>query len=136
VTRSRALAVVALKRKIAMNAVRREAMRLGEEIERLEMRLNQVADLSQSYREHLAIPSLNPTELRSTMQILARLNERKDVDGARRGILEVERVRLAGMLAECKRQIDRLNEEEMAARQSERLEKEARREALMPTRRL
>lgn len=119
-----------------MNAVRREAVRLGEEIERLEMRLNQVADLSQSYRDHLAIPSLNPTELRSTMQILARLNERKDVDGARRDILEVERVRLAGMLAECKRQIDRLNEEELAARQRERLEKDARREALVPTRRL
>ena len=135
-TRSRALAVVGLKRKIAMNAVRREAVRLSEEIERLELRLNQVADLSQSYRDHLTIPSLNPTELRSTMQILARLNERKDVDGARRDILEVEKVRLAAMLAECKRQIDRLQEEELAARQRERLEKEARREALMPIRRI
>ena len=76
------------------------------------------------------------TSRRLTVQILARLNERKDVDGARREILDVERVRLAGMLAECKRQIDRLQEEEMAARRVERLEKEARREALMPTRRL
>lgn len=135
-TRARALAVVALKRKIALNAVRREAARLAEEIQRLETRLTQVAELSASYREHLAMPGLNPTEFRSTVQILARLNERKDVDGARREILDVERVRLAGMLAECKRQIDRLQEEELAARRVERLEKEARREALMPTRRL
>lgn len=135
-TRARALAVVALKRKIALNAVRREAARLAEEIQRLESRLGQVAELSASYREHLALPGLNPTEFRSTVQILARLNERKEVDGARREILDVERVRLAGMLAECKRQIDRLQEEEMAARRIERLEKEARREALMPTRRL
>jgi hypothetical protein len=136
VTRARALAVVALKRKIALNAVRREASRLAEEIQRLESRLAQVAELSASYREHLAMPGLNPMEFRSTVQILARLNERKEVDGARREILDVERVRLAGMLAECKRQIDRLQEEELAARRAERLEKEARREALMPARRL
>lgn len=135
-TRARALAVVTLKRRIAMNALQREAARLAEEIERLETRLAQVADLAQSYREHLSLPGLNPTELRSTLQIMARLNERKEVDGSRREIFEVERVRLAGMLADCKRQIDRLGEEEATARRAERLEREARREALMPARRL
>ena len=134
--RPRALAIVALKRKIALNEIKREAFRLAEEIERLDTRLTQVADLQSAYKDHLALPGLSPTELRSTVQILNRLNERRDVDGARREILETERVRLAGMLAEKKRQIDKLEEEEQAARRAERAEKEARREALMPPRRM
>ncbi|MBU3730126.1 MAG: hypothetical protein FGM26_01105 [Beijerinckiaceae bacterium] len=134
--RPRALAIVALKRKIALNEIKREAFRLAEEIERLDTRLTQVADLQSAYKDHLALPGLSPTELRSTVQILNRLNERRDVDGARREILETERVRLAGMLAEKKRQIDKLEEEEQAARRAERAEKEARREALMPLRRI
>ena len=134
--RPRALAIVALKRKIALNEIKREAFRLAEEIERLDTRLTQVADLQSAYKDHLALPGLSPTELRSTVQILNRLNERRDVDGARREILETERVRLAGMLAEKKRQIDKLEEEEQAARRAERAEKEARREALMPMRRI
>ena len=134
--RPRALAIVALKRKIALNEIKREASRLAEEIDRLDTRLAQVADLQSAYKEHLALPGMSPTELRSTVQILNRLNERRDVDGARREILETERVRLAGMLAERKRQIDKLEEEELAARRAERAEKEARREALMPMRRI
>ena len=134
--RPRALAIVALKRKIALNEIKREASRLAEEIDRLDTRLTQVADLQSAYKEHLALPGLSPTELRSTVQILNRLNERRDVDGARREILETERVRLAGMLAERKRQIDKLEDEELAARRAERAEKEARREALMPMRRI
>lgn len=133
--RPRALQVVALKRKIALNEVKREAARLAEEIDRLEKRLAQVEELRQSYREHLSVPGLSPTELRSTLQILTRLSERKDVDGARREILEVERVRLAALLADRKRQIDRIEEEERASRRAERAEKDARREALMPARR-
>ena len=134
--RPRALAIVALKRKIALNEIKREASRLAEEIDRLDTRLTQVADLQSAYKEHLALPGMSPTELRSTVQILNRLNERRDVDGARREILETERVRLAGMLAERKRQIDKLEEEELLARRAERAEKEARREALMPMRRI
>ena len=134
--RPRALAIVALKRKIALNEIKREASRLAEEIDRLDTRLTQVVDLQSAYKEHLALPGLSPTELRSTVQILNRLNERRDVDGARREILETERVRLAGMLAERKRQIDKLEDEEQAARRAERAEKEARREALMPMRRI
>lgn len=134
--RPRALAIVALKRKIALNEIKREASRLAEEIDRLDTRLAQVADLQSAYKEHLALPGMSPTELRSTVQILNRLSERRDVDGARREILETERVRLAGMLAERKRQIDKLEEEELAARRAERAEKEARREALMPMRRI
>lgn len=134
--RPRALAIVALKRKIALNEIKREASRLAEEIDRLDTRLTQVADLQSAYKEHLALPGMSPTELRSTVQILNRLNERRDVDGARREILETERVRLAGMLAERKRQIDKLEDEELAARRAERAEKEARREALMPMRRI
>ena len=97
--RPRALAIVALKRKIALNEIKRGAFRLAEEIERLDTRLTQVADLQSAYKDHLALPGLSPTELRSTVQILNRLNERRDVDGARREILETERVRLAGMLS-------------------------------------
>lgn len=134
--RPRALAIVALKRKIALNEIKREAARLAEEIERLDTRLTQVSELQAAYRDHLALPNMSPTELRSTVQILNRLNERRDVDGARREILETERVRLAGMLAERKRQIDKLEDEEQAARRAERAEKEARREALMPMRRI
>ena len=134
--RPRALQIVALKRKIVLNEVKREAARLAEEIDRLEKRLGQVEELSQSYRVHLGVPGLSPTELRSTLQILIRLNERKDIDGARREILETERVRLAGLLAEKKRQIDLIEDQERAARMTERLEKETRREALLPARRV
>ncbi len=133
--RPRALAIVALKRKIALNEVKREAARLAEEIDRLDTRLSQVEELSQSYKQQLAAPGLTPIELRSTMQILNRLTERKDVDGSRREILETERVRLASLLAERKRQIDLIEDQELLARRAERAEKEARREALMPTRR-
>ncbi len=124
-----------LSRTIKMNEIRREAMRLQTEITRLDQRLEQVGMLEGGYREHLRMPDLSVVEYRGVNDIVGRLNERRQVDTARRDVLDTERVRIAGMLAERKRQIEKLEEEALRARSEEAAEREAIREALMPTRR-
>ena len=61
---ARVYELMALKQTIELNAYKREAARLHEELDRLQKRRAQITDLDEGYREHLAVPDLRPGELR------------------------------------------------------------------------
>ena len=133
--RARVYELMALKQTIELNAYRREASRLHEEIDRLDKRREQIVDLDQGYREQLAVPGITANEYRDITQIIARLHERTAVDLARREILETERERVGKILAERKRKIERLEEEAKMVKIHERQLLDERALMLMPERR-
>ncbi len=133
--RARVYELMALKQTIELNAYRREAARLHEEIDRLDKRREQIVDLDQGYREQLAVPGITANEYRDITQIIARLHERTAVDLARREILETERERVGKILAERKRKIERLEEEAKMVKIHERQLLDERALMLMPERR-
>jgi archaellum component FlaC len=133
--RARVYELMALKQTIELNAYRREAARLHEEIDRLDKRREQIVDLDQGYREQLAMPGITANEYRDITQIIARLHERTSVDLARREILETERERVGKILAERKRKIERLEEEAKMVKIHERQLLDERALMLMPERR-
>jgi hypothetical protein len=133
--RARVYELMALKQTIELNAYRREASRLHEEIDRLDKRREQIVDLDQGYREQLAVPGITANEYRDITQIIARLHERTSVDLARREILETERERVGKILAERKRKIERLEEEAKMVKVQERQILDERALLLMPERR-
>ena len=134
-SRARKFELVALKHSIALQAYRREASRLFEEIARLDARIAQINELDLGYREQLAQPSLLVTEYRDVLQIISRLNERRQIDIARNEILGAESKRLTSILAQKKQQIEKLEESALIIRKDERHEREQRAEALVPARR-
>ena len=134
-SRARKFELIALKHTIALQAYRREASRLFEEIARLDARIAQIKELDLGYREQLAVPNLHMTEYRDVLQIIARLNERREIDVTRNEILGVERNRLITVLADKKRQIEKLEESANQVRKDERQEREDRAAALVPARR-
>ena len=134
-SRARTLELIALKQTITLQAHRREAKRLFEEIARLEARIAQIAELDRGYREQLAHPEMHVTEYRDVLQIIGKLRERSDIDKARNEILDVERTRLRAILAEKQRQIETLEESAKQAKLQERRERDERLERLTPTRR-
>jgi archaellum component FlaC len=133
--RARVYELMALKQTIELNAYRREAARLHEEIDRLEKRREQIVDLNQGYREQLTAPGITANEYRDITQIISRLHERTSVDLARREILETERERVGKILAERKRKIERLEEEAKMVKIQERQALDERALLLMPERR-
>ncbi len=130
--RARTLQLMGKKVSILLEAYKREARKLAEELKRLDTRIAQIDDLNQSYRQHLALPDLRAAEYRDATSILMRLTERRDIDVQRKDLLGVERDRLSRILAEKKRQIERLEEEAKRVIAVERLEKERIRETLAP----
>ncbi len=134
-SRARKFELIALKHTITLQAYRREATRLYEEIARLDARIAQITELDQGYREQLKEPSLHIMEYRDVLQIIGRLNERKGIDVARNEILSAERKRLTEILAQKKQQIEKLEESANIIRKEERIERERRAEALVPARR-
>ena len=135
-SRARKFELIALKHTIALQAYRREASRLFEEIARLDARIAQIRELDLGYREQLAVPNLHVTEYRDVLQIISRLNERREIDVTRNELLGVERNRLITVLAEKKRQIEKLEESAVQVRKEERREREDRAAALVPARRV
>lgn len=134
-SRARKFELIALKHTIALQAYRREASRLFEEIARLDTRIAQITELDLGYREQLAEPNMLITEYRDVLQIITRLHERREIDVARNEILGAERKRLTAILAEKKQQIEKLQESAVLIRREERAEREQRAEALVPARR-
>jgi hypothetical protein len=134
-SRARTYQLIATKHQIALNGYRREAGKLLDELKRLDERITQIGELSSSYREHLALPALKSTEARDVLHIMGQLHQRRELDQARGDILRVERNRLSAILAEKKRQIERLEDAAKDVRKQERLEREERQELLMPARR-
>ena len=133
--RSRILTLVGLKATIAQQAVRREAQKLAAELSRLDALLSQIGTLELSYKDHLKLPSLRPTEYRDTVSILSRLQNRRSQDTSRMEMLSIERDRLSAILAEKKRHNDRLADEAKSALRQEREERDRIQEALLPARR-
>ena len=134
--RDRTYQLIATKHTIKLNAYRREAAKLMDELKRLDERLNQIEGLWTGYREHLSVPDLKSTEARDVLHIMGQLHQRREIDKARGDILRTERNRLSGILAEKKRQIERLEEAAKDWRKQERLKREERQAALMPARRI
>jgi hypothetical protein len=130
--RARTLQLMSKKVTILLEAYKREARKLADELKRLDSRIAQIDDLNKSYREHLALPQLRAAEYRDAASILMRLTERREIDVQRQTLLTVERDRLGRILAEKKRQIERLDEEAKRVVALERLEKERIREMLTP----
>ena len=134
-SRARKFELIALKHTIALQAYRREATRLYEEIARLDARIAQISELDLGYRDQLAEPNLHIMEYRDVLQIISRLNERRAIDVARNEILGAERKRLTTILAQKKQQIEKLEETATMIRKEELAEREQRAEALVPARR-
>jgi len=134
-SRARKFDLIALKHTIALQAYRREASRLFEEIARLDARIAQITTLDLGYREQIAGPNLHMTEYRDVLQIMTRLHQRREIDVTRNEILSVERNRLIKVLAEKKRQIEKLEESAVEVRKEELREREDRAAALVPARR-
>ncbi len=134
-SRARTMELIALKQTITLQAYRREAKRLFDEIARLEARIAQIVELDRGYREQLTHPEMHITEYRDVLQIIGKLRERSDIDKARNEILDVERTRLRSLLAEKTRQIETLQETAKQARYEERRQMDERLERLAPARR-
>jgi hypothetical protein len=134
-SRARKYELMALKHTITLQAYRREAARLFEEIARLDARIAQITELDQGYRQQLTEPNMHITEYRDVLQIMARLSERREIDVARHEILGSERKRLITILAEKKQQIEKLEESALQIKKEEQADREKRAESLAPARR-
>ena len=134
-SRARTMHLMALKQTIALQAYRREANRLFEEIARLDARIAQISELDRGYREQLNVPNLHVTEYRDVLQIIGKLRERSEIDKARNEILGVERIRLRKILTEKQRHIETLEESAKEVENQERRERDERLARLSPARR-
>lgn len=127
--------LAALKRQVELQKWMSEASRLNSEIKRLNERIDQVDTLKQLYNQQLRAPSLTSKELIGIRVIDNHLNDRRDIDHNRRELLEVERQRMAVMLAQKKSQVDTLQLEAKQLKRAEANERFERQQALVPLKR-
>ena len=127
--------LAALKRQVELQKWMSEASRLNSEIKRLNERIDQVDMLKQLYNQQLRAPSLTSKELIGIRVIDNHLNDRRDIDHNRRELLEVERQRMAVMLAQKKSQVDTLQLEAKQLKRAEANERFERLQALVPLKR-
>ena len=127
--------LAALKRQVELQKWLSEAGRLNDEIKRLNERIDQVDMLKQLYNQQLRAPSLTSKELIGIRVIDNHLNDRRDIDHNRRELLEVERQRMAVMLAQKKSQVDTLQLEAKQLKRAEANERFERLQALVPLKR-
>jgi len=127
--------LAALKRQVELQKWLSEASRLNDEIKRLNERIDQVDMLKQLYSQQLRAPSLTSKELIGIRVIDNHLNDRRDIDHNRRELLEVERQRMAVMLAQKKSQVDTLQLEAKQLKRAEANERFERLQALVPLKR-
>ena len=127
--------LAALKRQVELQKWLSEASRLNTEIKRLNERIDQVDALKKLYNQQLRVPSLTSKELIGIRIIDNHLNDRRDIDHNRRDLLEVERQRMAVMLAQKKNQVDTLQSEAKQLKKAEANERFERLQALVPLKR-
>jgi len=127
--------LAALKRQVELQKWLSEASRLNTEIKRLNERIDQVDALKKLYNQQLRVPSLTSKELIGIRIIDNHLNDRRDIDHNRRELLEVERQRMAVMLAQKKNQVDTLQSEAKQLKKAEANERFERLQALVPLKR-
>lgn len=132
---SRITRLAALKRKVEYRRWQIETGRLISEIQRLDERIAQVDALKAIYQDQLKRSALTARELIGIRIINIHLNDRRDLDANRLELLADERLRLMGLLAAKKREVDTLETEAQRLKRREVEEKIEKIQSLIPIRR-
>ncbi len=129
---SRRVKLYSIKKNIELLGFRREADQLKSELDRLNKRIEQVAELETGYKQQLAMPEMSATEYMTIIDIFHRLSERRRLDQARYDMLETERARLTGIVISKKREVEKLEDQAKAMAIQEREEKQEMADKMMP----
>lgn len=107
---SRRVKLYATKKNIELLGYQREAMQLRTELDRLSQRIEQVRQLLDGYHQQMAMPDMTGTEYMTIVDIYHRLSERRRFDESRFEVLDAERARLAGIMVQKKREVEKLED--------------------------
>ena len=129
---SRRVKLYSIKKNIELLGFRREADQLKSELDRLNKRIEQVAELEAGYKQQLAMPEMSATEYMTIIDIFHRLSERRRLDQARYDMLETERSRLTGIVISKKREVEKLEDQAKSMAIQEREEKQEIADIMMP----
>jgi hypothetical protein len=129
---SRRVKLYSIKKNIELLGFRREADQLKSELDRLNKRIEQVAELETGYKQQLAMPEMSATEYMTIIDIFHRLSERRRLDQARYDMLETERARLTGIVISKKREVEKLEDQAKTMAIQEREEKQEIADRMMP----
>jgi predicted ribonuclease YlaK len=129
---SRRVKLYSIKKNIELLGYRREADQLKSELDRLNKRIEQVAELEAGYKQQLAMPEMSATEYMTIIDIFHRLSERRRLDQARYDMLETERSRLTGIVISKKREVEKLEDQAKTMAIQEREEKQEIADRMMP----
>ena len=129
---SRRVKLYSIKKNIELLGYRREADQLKSELDRLNKRIEQVAELEAGYKQQLAMPEMSATEYMTIIDIFHRLSERRRLDQSRYDMLETERSRLTGIVISKKREVEKLEDQAKAMAVQEREEKQELADRMMP----
>jgi len=129
---SRRVKLYSIKKNIELLGFRREADQLKSELDRLNKRIEQVAELESGYKQQLAMPEMSATEYMTIIDIFHRLSERRRLDQARYDMLETERSRLTGIVISKKREVEKLEDQAKTMAIQEREEKQEIADRMMP----
>ncbi|MCX7317656.1 MAG: hypothetical protein NTZ22_12735 [Hyphomicrobiales bacterium] len=129
---SRRVKLYSIKKNIELLGFRREADQLKSELDRLNKRIEQVAELEAGYKQQLAMPEMSATEYMTIIDIFHRLSERRRLDQARYDMLETERSRLTGIVISKKREVEKLEDQAKSMAIQEREEKQEIADRMMP----
>ena len=129
---SRRVKLYSIKKNIELLGYRREADQLKSELDRLNKRIEQVAELEAGYKQQLAMPEMSATEYMTIIDIFHRLSERRRLDQDRYDMLETERSRLTGIVISKKREVEKLEDQAKAMAVQEREEKQELADRMMP----
>ena len=129
---SRRVKLYSIKKNIELLGFRREADQLKSELDRLNKRIEQVAELEAGYKQQLAMPEMSATEYMTIIDIFHHLSERRRLDQARYDMLETERSRLTGIVISKKREVEKLEDQAKSMAIQEREEKQEIADRMMP----
>ena len=130
---SRRVKLYATKKNIELLGYQREAMQLLTELDRLSQRIEQVRQLLDGYHQQMAMPEMTGTEYMTIVDIYHRLSERRRFDESRFEVLDAERARLAGIMVQKKREVEKLEDKAKVLRIQEIEEKEEKAEKTLPS---
>ena len=129
---SRRVKLYATKKNIELLGYQREAMQLRIELDRLSQRIEQVRQLLDGYHQQMAMPDMTGTEYMTIVDIYHRLSERRRFDESRFEVLDAERARLAGIMVQKKREVEKLEDKAKVLRIQEIEEKEEKAQKTLP----
>ena len=129
---SRRVKLYATKKNIELLGYQREAMQLRTELDRLSQRIEQVRQLLDGYNQQMAMPDMTGTEYMTIVDIYHRLSERRRFDESRFEVLDAERARLAGIMVQKKREVEKLEDKAKVLRIQEIEEKEEKAQKTLP----